>query len=134
MISCGPPERRDKNDPLWESRRLAERKLFVEPPRVQARTSAEEMEHLAFSVADRLNRYENKARVKAVIPLRGFSSLSVEGAPLHDPVSDHVFSPALASRLDPAIEVVEVDADINDPRFAEVVAQVLSRASREVEP
>ena len=52
MISCGPIERRDTNDPLWESRRLAERKLYVQPPRVQARTSAEEMEQLAAAVAD----------------------------------------------------------------------------------
>ena len=29
MISCGPIERRDKADPLWTSRRLAERKLYV---------------------------------------------------------------------------------------------------------
>jgi uncharacterized protein (UPF0261 family) len=133
MISCGPPERRDKNDPLWTSRGLAERKLFVQPPRVQARTSAEELEYVAAAVADRLNRYQRKARVKAVIPLRGFSSLSVEGGPLHDPVSDAVFSPALKSGLDPVIEVTEVDADINSPIFATAVADALSRAFREAE-
>jgi uncharacterized protein (UPF0261 family) len=133
MISCGPPERRDKGDAVWESRRLAERKLLVAPPRVQARTNAEEMEYLAFAVADRLNRYLNKARVKAVIPLRGFSSLSVEGAPLHDPESDRVFSPALASRLDPAIELIEVDADINSEVFASAVADALRRAFAGVE-
>ncbi len=66
MISCGPLERRDRNDPLWTSRRLAERKLHVQPPRVQARTSPEEMEETARAVAERLNRYQNKARVKAV--------------------------------------------------------------------
>ena len=128
MISCGPPERRGKGDALWESRRLAERKLFVDPPRVQARTSPEEMEYLATAVADRLNQYENKARVKAVIPLRGFSSLSVEGAALHDPAADRVFSSTLAARLDPEIELVEVDADINNPIFAQAVVEVLARA------
>jgi uncharacterized protein (UPF0261 family) len=80
-----------------------------------------------------LNRYQNKARVKAVIPLKGFSSLSVEGGPLHDPASDGVFSPALRSRLDPAIEVIEVDADINSPTFARAVADALSRAFREAQ-
>jgi uncharacterized protein (UPF0261 family) len=132
MISCGPPERRDRNDPLWTSRRLAERKLYVQPPRVQARTSAEEMEQIALAAADRLNRYQRKSRVKVVIPLKGFSSLSVEGGPLHDPVSDAAFSPALRSRLDPEIEVIEVDADINSPIFARAVADALSRAFREV--
>jgi uncharacterized protein (UPF0261 family) len=79
MISCGPIERKDSNDSLWRSRRLAERKLYLQPPRVQARTSAEEIEYVALAAADRLNRYQHKARVKAVIPLKGFSSLSVEG-------------------------------------------------------
>ena len=128
MISCGPLERRDKNDPLWTSRRLAERKLYVQPPRVQARMSSEEMEQVAAAAADRLNGYQNKARVKVVIPLRGFSSLSMQGGPLHDPASDAVFSPALKSRLDPEIEVIEVDSDINSPTFARAVAAALSRA------
>ncbi len=132
MISCGPLERRDRNDPLWTSRRLAERKLYVQPPRVQARTSPEEMQQVAIAAADKLNRYQNKARVKAVIPLRGFSSLSVEGGPLHDPVSDAAFSSALRSRLDPEIEVTEVDSDINSPTFARAVADALSRAFWEV--
>ena len=132
MISCGPLERRDKGDSLWGSRRLAERKLYTqEPPRVQARTSAEEMEQVAMAAADRLNRYQDKARVKAVIPLKGFSSLSVEGAPLYDPGSDQVFAPTLRSYLDPAIEVTEVDADINSPIFTRAVADALSRAFRE---
>ena len=34
------------------------------------------------AVAERLNRYERKGRVKVVVPLRGFSSLSEEGGPL----------------------------------------------------
>jgi uncharacterized protein (UPF0261 family) len=133
MISCGPPERRDRNDPLWTSRKLAERKLFVDPPRVQARTSAEEMGYVAAAVADRLNRYRHKTRVKAVVPLRGFSSLSVEGAPLHDPASDQVLSTTLKSHLDPEIEVIEVDTDINSPAFAGAVAEALARAFREAE-
>jgi uncharacterized protein (UPF0261 family) len=133
MISCGPPERKDRNDPLWEARGLAERKLHVVPPRVQARTSAEEMEELAAAVADRLNRYEHRSRVKAVIPLRGFSSLSVEEGPLHDPEADRTFAVALRAHLDPEIEVTEVDADINSPVFAQAVADALSRAFKEAE-
>jgi uncharacterized protein (UPF0261 family) len=133
MISCGPPERKDQDDPLWTSRHLAERKLYVQPPRVQARTSPGEMEETATAVAERLNRYRNKARVKAVIPLRGLSSLSVAGAPLHDPAADAAFASALRSHLDPGIEIVEVDAGINDPVFAKAVADALSRAFRGVD-
>jgi uncharacterized protein (UPF0261 family) len=133
MISCGPPERREQNDPLWTSRKLAERKLCLQPPRVQARTSAGEMQQVAEAAATRLNAYDNKARVKAVIPLRGFSSLSVEGGPLHDPASDAAFSATLKSCLDPQIEIVEVDSSINDPIFARAVADALSRAFGEAE-
>ncbi len=133
MISCGPPERRDGNDPLWTSRRLVERKLYVQPPRVQARTSPEEMEEIALAVGDRLNRYRNKARVKVVIPLRGLSSLSVEGGPLNDPAADAVLASGLRVHLDPEIEIIDVDTDINDPIFAKAVADALSRALREVE-
>jgi uncharacterized protein (UPF0261 family) len=133
LSSCGPLERRDRDDPLWGPRRLAERKLFIQAPRVQARTSAEEMEYVALAAADRLNRYQGKARVKVVIPLRGFSSLSVEGGPLHDPESDKAFSLALESRLDPQIDVAEVDSDINSPTFARAVTDALSRAFGEVD-
>ena len=133
MISCGPPERNDANDPLWTSRRLAERKLHLQPPRVQARTSPGEMEETARAVADRLNRYRNKARVKAVVPLRGLSSLSVEGGPLYDPAADAAFARTLTSHLDPEIEITEVDTDINDPAFARAIADALARAFRGAE-
>ena len=133
MISCGPPERKDKDDPLWTSRKLAERKLHMHPPRVQARMSPEETEYVAAAVAERLNRYQHKERVKAVIPLKGFSSLSIEGAALCDPASDRAFLMILKKHLDPAIEVIEVDSDINSPVFARAVANALSQAFRSQE-
>ena len=129
IISCGPLERKDTKDTLWESRRLAERKLYIqEHPRVQARMSAEEMGHIASSAAERLNRYSHKERVKIVIPLRGFSSLGVEGGPLHDPASDKMFADTLKRCLDPEIEIIEIDSDINSKEFAEAVVKILMQA------
>lgn len=129
IISCGPMERRDRNDPLWTSRRLAERKLFVQdPPRVQARMNPEETEYVAAAAAERLNQYSVKARVKAVIPRKGFSSISMEGGPLHDPAADRIFAAAFKEHLDREIEIIEVDSDINSPAFAEAVAGALARA------
>lgn len=126
IISCGPLERKDRKDKLWESRKLAERKLYIqEHPRVQARMSAEEMEYIASSAAERLNRYYRKERVKIIIPLRGFSSLGVEGGPLYDPESDNMFSVTLKKRIDPEIEIIEIDADINSKVFASAVARTL---------
>jgi len=126
MISCGPIERKDKGDPLWVNRKLADRKLLVQDAlRVQARTSPEEMETIAKEVAGKLNAYPNKKLVKVIIPQKGFSSLSVEGGALHDPVSDQVLIDALKKYLDPAIKVLEVDTDINKPEFARVVVEAL---------
>lgn len=129
MISCGPMERKDKDDLLWKSRRLAERQLFFQDAmRVQARTSAKEMQQIARAVAERLNMYKDKKMVKFVIPKGGFSSLSVEGAALYDPDSDHAFLTTLRENIDSEIRVIEVDADINSLEFAVAVKEALSEA------
>ncbi len=129
MISCGPIERKEKKDPLWVNRKLAERKLLVQDAlRVQARTSPEEMETIAKEMAGKLNAYPNKKLVKVVIPKKGFSSLSVEGGALHDPAVDQVFIDALKKYLSPEIKILEVDSDINKPEFARVVVKALKES------
>ncbi len=129
MISCGPLERRDRADPLWESRGLGERKLLLQDSvRVQARTSPEEGIQIAAAVAERLNRYKYKEMVRFVIPLRGFSALSVEGGALYDPHGDEVFVKALKEALDPGIRIIEVDADINSRAFAGTVVEAYREA------
>lgn len=129
MISCGPIERRDKGDPLWVSRKLAERKLLIQDAmRVQARTSVEEMETIAKAVAEKLNQYPNKNLLKFVIPQKGFSSLSVEGGALYDPIADNAFVAALKKYLDPNIKIVEVNTDINNTQFAQAVVKALEES------
>jgi len=126
MISCGPVERRDKGDPLWLSRKLAERKLLIQDAmRVQARTTVEEMKIVAKAVADKLNQYRNKNRVKFIIPRKGFSSLSTEGGALYDPEADQAFVKELKTVLDPGIDIIEVDTHINTPDFARAVVKTL---------
>ncbi|MBW2311007.1 MAG: Tm-1-like ATP-binding domain-containing protein [Deltaproteobacteria bacterium] len=128
MISCGPIQRRDEGDPLWVTRKLAERKLLIQDAmRVQARTSPEEMEAIADAVAQKLNTHGNKTLVKFIIPTKGFSSLSVEGGALYDPISDKAFIEEFRERLDPEIEIIEVDAHINTPEFARAVVDALEK-------
>jgi uncharacterized protein (UPF0261 family) len=128
MISCGPIQRRDEKDPLWVSRNLAERKLLLQDAlRVQARTSPEEMEWIAREVSQRLNAFENKKRVKFIIPVKGFSSLSREGGALYDPACDQVFIKTLKTEIDPEIEIIEVEAHINTPEFAQAVVGTLKK-------
>ena len=126
MISCGPIERRDKGDPLWVSRKLAERKLLIQDAmRVQARTSLEEMKTIAKAVAEKLNQYKEKRLVKFVIPKKGFSSLSGEGGVLYDPIADQAFTDELKRNLDPEIKITVVDHHINSHEFARSVIEAL---------
>jgi uncharacterized protein (UPF0261 family) len=129
MLSCGPIQRKDNGDPLWTSRKLAERKfLHQDAMRVQARTSVEEMQVIARAVAEKLNRYTNKKLVKFIIPTRGFSSLSVEEGALYDPDSDRAFIQGLKENLDPEISIIEIDTHINTPEFAMSVVDALHEA------
>jgi uncharacterized protein (UPF0261 family) len=47
MLSCGPLERGDRGDPLWASKGIKNRKLFIPDAfRVQARTTSQELKWL----------------------------------------------------------------------------------------
>lgn len=128
-VSCGPIERKDKNDPLWTSRKLAERKIFVQDTqRVQARTSPDEMKVFAKAVADKLNKYPNKTLVKFLIPTLGFSSIGAPGGVLHEPETDRVFADELKKQLDPAIQITELDTHLNSPEFAVAVVKAFREA------
>jgi uncharacterized protein (UPF0261 family) len=66
--------------------------------------------------------------VKVLIPLEGFSALSVAGGELYDPAADRAFTESFKGQLDPEIEVIEVATDINSPEFARIVAGAVSKA------
>jgi uncharacterized protein (UPF0261 family) len=124
ILSSGPIARKDSGDPLWVSRKLAERKMFLQDSqRVQVRTSADEMRLVAVVVAEKLNKHPNRRLVKFLVPTRGFSTLGAAGGPLHEPETDRAFVEELKKRFDPEIEVIEVDTHLNTPAFASAVVQ-----------
>lgn len=124
MISCGPLSRKDSGDPLWMSRKLAERQMFLPDEfRLQIRTNAEEVKETAKLVAQKLN--ESKGPVKFLIPTQGWSNLSVEGADLYDPETDKVFVRELSKHLRPDIEIIELDTHLNSPEFAKAAVNAL---------
>jgi uncharacterized protein (UPF0261 family) len=130
MISCGPLARKDKGDPLWISRNIATRNYFVQDAyRVQAKTNAEELRLIAKAVAEKLNRANG--RVKFLIPVKGWSSLSVKGQPLYDPDADRVFVEELKKKLKSEVEVREFDIDLNTPEFAMAVVEALEAMMEE---
>ena len=126
MLSCGPLSRKDKNDPLWTTLRLHERKIFIPDEfRVQVRTSADELKRLAVTVAEKLN--QSKGPVKFIIPTKGWSALSVAGADLHEPETDAVFAPALRQHLRADIEIVEMDTEFSSPGYASRLVDALAQ-------
>ncbi len=50
---------------------------------------------------------------------------------MSDPAGDRVFGMALRKDLDPAIDVVEVDAEINSREFAGAVVRAFSEAQQQ---
>jgi len=132
MISCGPLQRKDRGDPLWISRNLAARNYFVQDSyRVQAKTNVEELRSVAKAVAEKLNRA--RGPVKFLIPVRGWSSLSVKEQPLYDPDADRVFVEELRKQLKPEIEVRELDVHLNTPEFAMAVVEAFEAMMKEKE-
>jgi len=122
MISCGPLKRKDSGDPLWISRNLADRNYYHHDAyRVQARTNAEELRLVAKTVAEKLNKA--KGPVKILIPEKGWSALSIEGEPLHDPDTDRAFVQVLEKHLKPEIEVIRLDTHLNSSEFAAAIAE-----------
>lgn len=117
MISCGPLERKDKDDPLWTKRKLAERQLFVPDTfRVQVRTSAEEVREVARETAKRLN--SSLGPVKFLLPLKGWSTLSSAGGALYNPEVDQAFAEELRAHLSSDVELIELDMELNSEEFA----------------
>ena len=118
MLSCGPLERGNRGDPLWVSKDIKNRKLFIPDAfRVQARTTSQELREIAKEVAKKLNK--SKGPVSILIPLKGWSSLDQEGMPLFDPEADRTFIHELKIHIDPKISIIELDLHLNTREFAE---------------
>jgi uncharacterized protein (UPF0261 family) len=92
------------------------------------RSNADECAEFGRVVAEKLNRA--RGPVTVFIPLRGGSSYAVSGGVFHDPVADSALVESLRSHLDDSVELVEMDTDINDPAFAEAMAQRLDEHFR----
>ena len=97
----------------------ARRKVDLDRHRTWIRISPEEMEAVARAFAEKLNRAKGPVRV--VIPRKGWSAVDREGSPAYDPEEDALFTKVLKNSLKEGIIVREVDANLEDPAFAEAV-------------
>jgi uncharacterized protein (UPF0261 family) len=56
-----------------------------------------------------------------MIPLKGWSSVDASGNPTHDPEEDRIFTQTLRSLLDSRIDIIEINANMEDPLFSQMV-------------
>jgi uncharacterized protein (UPF0261 family) len=116
MVNFGP------RDSVPE--RFAERTLYVHNPSVTLmRTTPEECAELGRRVARKLSAATGP--VALFVPRGGVSVIDAEGQPFHDPEADRALFDAVREHLDDRVELVELDCNINDPEFADAMADKL---------
>jgi uncharacterized protein (UPF0261 family) len=93
---------------------------YHNPVATLVRIEADEMAELGRLVAARLNDARGPVRVLA--PTLGFSLADVDGGDLWDPEADAAFLEALGAALRPEIPLELVETHVNDPAFADRVA------------
>ena len=118
MVNFGPPAT------VPAAYRDTGRRFYEWNPSVTLmRTTVEENAQLGRWMAERLAAATGPTA--AVVPLRGFSALGAEGEPFHDPEADAALLAALRDGLPSAVRLVEVDANVNDPVFADTAVGLL---------
>jgi uncharacterized protein (UPF0261 family) len=90
--------------------------VVVDAMRVQVRTSPDELRQIARVLAERLNKAT--APFKVLIPLKGWSTLDMEGRPLYDPKGNAAFTEELKKWINKKEAVEEVDLHLYTPEFA----------------
>jgi uncharacterized protein (UPF0261 family) len=95
------------------------RKYDLDKYRTWIRLSPAELIEVAGAFREKLN--SARGPVKILIPLRGWSSVDYPGNATHDPEEDRGFVQELRRGLNPDIEILEVDANMEDPDFAAAV-------------
>lgn len=117
------------NSPATMPPRVRGRKVFWYDFRSGVRTSHADVLRLARTIGEKLN--QARGPVKFVIPTRGWSEADGEKGPLYEPETNQLFVTELRSLLDSRVEVIEVDAHINDGSFAQVVVEQLDTLMKE---
>jgi len=98
------------------------RKYDLDKFRTWLRLSPSELKDVASEFARKLN--ESKSPVKVMVPMQGWSSVDAKGNATYDPEEDRVFIDTLRSKLDSRIEIIEIDANMEDLAFSQQVTKV----------
>jgi uncharacterized protein (UPF0261 family) len=108
---------RSKYKPEFHERR----KFDLDKLRTWIRLSPEELKEVAGIFTEKLN--QAKGPVTVMIPLDGWSSADLPGNDTHDPAEDQLFTQVLREKLKPDVQILEVNANMEDPEFAKAVVE-----------
>jgi uncharacterized protein (UPF0261 family) len=116
MVNFGAPE--------TVPAKFAGRNFYPHNPQVTLmRTTPAECEQLGRILAEKANL--STGPVTVLLPLRGVSVISEAGGPFYNLEADTALFTAIRRHLRPDIPIVELDATVNDPRFAEACVSAL---------
>ena len=62
-----------------------------------------------------------------MVPLQGYSMLNRQGKTLYDEEANHAFAQAMEEALSPGVELIQMDAHIDDRAFADAVVDTFLR-------
>jgi uncharacterized protein (UPF0261 family) len=100
------------------------RRLYQWNPNVTLmRTTPEENRQLGRVLAEKVNAATGP--IALLLPLGGLSQLDSPGGDFWWPEADQALFDAIRSTLRPGVELIELDANINDPAFADAAAAKL---------
>ncbi len=108
---------RSKSKPEYHQRR----KFDLDKLRTWIRLSPDELQEVAAIFAKKLNNASGPVTV--VIPSNGWSSADYPGNDAHDPAEDRLFTHVLRQNIRSEIQIVEVNANMEAPEFAEAVVE-----------
>ncbi len=97
------------------------RKFDLDKLRTWIRLSPDELKEVAGIFAEKLN--QAKGPVTVIIPTDGWSAADLPGNDTHDPAEDRLFIEVLREKLKPDVQILEVDANMEDPEFAKAVVE-----------
>jgi uncharacterized protein (UPF0261 family) len=104
---------------VMKTKHRKRRKYDLDAFRTWIRMSPKELREVSSVLAGKLNR--SAGSVKIIVPLKGWSSVDSPDSPTYDPEEDMIFVRELRGKLRKEIEIIQVDANMEDPKFARAV-------------
>lgn len=109
--------------------RFAGRRFYPHNPNITLmRTTPDECQELGRVLAEKLNM--STGPVKVLLPLRGWSMIDAPDGPFWWPAANDALHRSLKEHLRGDIDVIELDANVNDPQFSQAAADTLLELMR----